>query len=112
MLREHENVIQRLQRLADITCIVVAHVIATAAYSQTWRRESSNATLAAVLVFTIAAELVNTLRAAGVRVWMQASSPELAAAAIELGVNGIVAQGAPFPQSARGISEGSRSQAE
>src|SRR6201984_1281182 len=36
---------------------------------------------------------VNTLRAAGISVWMQASSPELAAAAIELGVNGIVARG-------------------
>ena len=63
MLRESENVVQRLQRLADIICIVVAHVIATAAYSQSWRRESSNATLAAVLVFTIAAELGSVYRA-------------------------------------------------
>src|ERR1700759_2645701 len=39
------------------------------------------------------ARWASTLRAAGVHVWMQASSPELAAAAIELGVNGIVAQG-------------------
>src|SRR6201987_6537210 len=39
------------------------------------------------------ARWVGTLRAAGVRVWMQASSPELATAAIGLGVNGIVAQG-------------------
>src|SRR6201993_1753861 len=45
---------------------------------------------------------VNTLRAAGVRVWMQASSPELAAAAIELGVNGIVAQGREAGGHARG----------
>src|SRR6201992_989151 len=45
---------------------------------------------------------VNTLRAAGVRVWMQASSPELAAAAIELGVNGIVAQGSEAGGHARG----------
>ena len=36
---------------------------------------------------------VNTLRAAGIDVWMQASSSEIATAAIELGVNGIVAQG-------------------
>ena len=32
------------------------------------------------------ARWVSTLRAAGIRVWMQASSPEIAAAAIELGV--------------------------
>jgi nitronate monooxygenase len=37
------------------------------------------------------ARWISTLRAAGIRVWMQASSPELATAAIELGVNGIVA---------------------
>ena len=38
----------------------------------------------------------------GIRVWMQASSPELAAAAIELGVNGIVAQGSEAGGHARG----------
>jgi nitronate monooxygenase len=48
------------------------------------------------------ARWVGTLRAAGVRVWMQASSPELAAAAIELGVNGIVAQGSEAGGHARG----------
>lgn len=45
---------------------------------------------------------VNTLRAAGISVWMQASSPELAAAAIELGVDGIVAQGSEAGGHARG----------
>ncbi|MBV8787994.1 MAG: nitronate monooxygenase [Mycobacterium sp.] len=45
---------------------------------------------------------VSALRAAGIRVWMQASSPELAAAAIELGVNGIVAQGSEAGGHARG----------
>src|ERR1700754_873678 len=45
---------------------------------------------------------VSTLRAAGIRVWMQASSPELAAAAIELGVDGIVAQGSEAGGHARG----------
>jgi enoyl-[acyl-carrier protein] reductase II len=45
---------------------------------------------------------VSTLRAAGIRVWMQASSPELAAAAIELGVIGIVAQGSEAGGHARG----------
>jgi enoyl-[acyl-carrier protein] reductase II len=49
------------------------------------------------------ARWVSTLRAAGGRVWMQASSPELAAAAIELGVNGIVAQGSEAGGHARGL---------
>jgi len=48
------------------------------------------------------ARWVSTLRAAGIRVWMQASSPELAAAAIGLGVNGIVAQGSEAGGHARG----------
>jgi nitronate monooxygenase len=48
------------------------------------------------------ARWVRTLRAAGVCVWMQASSPELASAAIELGVNGIVAQGSEAGGHARG----------
>jgi nitronate monooxygenase len=48
------------------------------------------------------ARWVSTLRAAGIRVWMQAASPELAAAAIELGVNGIVAQGSEAGGHARG----------
>jgi NAD(P)H-dependent flavin oxidoreductase YrpB (nitropropane dioxygenase family) len=45
---------------------------------------------------------VNALRAVGTSVWMQASSPELAAAAVELGVNGIVAQGSEAGGHARG----------
>jgi enoyl-[acyl-carrier protein] reductase II len=45
---------------------------------------------------------VNTLRSAGIPVWMQVSSHELAAAAIELGVNGIVAQGSEAGGHARG----------
>jgi enoyl-[acyl-carrier protein] reductase II len=48
------------------------------------------------------ARLVTTLRAAGVRVWMQASSPEIAAATIGLGVDGIVAQGREAGGHARG----------
>jgi enoyl-[acyl-carrier protein] reductase II len=45
---------------------------------------------------------VSALRAAEIPVWMQASSPELAAAAIELGVDGIVAQGSEAGGHARG----------
>src|ERR1700682_2619798 len=45
---------------------------------------------------------VSTLRVAGIPVWMQASSPELAAAAIELGVSGIVSQGSESGGHARG----------
>ncbi len=48
------------------------------------------------------ARWIDTLRTAGIRVWMQASSPELAAAAIELGVDGIVAQGSEAGGHARG----------
>ena len=48
------------------------------------------------------ARWVSTLRAAGIRVWMQASSPEIASAAIELGVDGIVAQGSEAGGHARG----------
>ena len=48
------------------------------------------------------ARWVSTLRAAGILVWMQASSPELSSAAIELGVNGIVAQGSEAGGHARG----------
>jgi putative colanic acid biosynthesis UDP-glucose lipid carrier transferase len=63
LLREHENVIHRLQRLADVVWIVIAHVISIHAYHQTWRRESSNATLAAVLVWSVAAEVSSLYRA-------------------------------------------------
>ena len=48
------------------------------------------------------ARWVSALRAKGIRVWMQASSPELAAAAIGLGVDGIVAQGSEAGGHARG----------
>ena len=48
------------------------------------------------------ARWVQALRAAGISVWMQASSPEIAALAIELGVNGIVAQGSEAGGHARG----------
>ncbi|SPM36086.1 NAD(P)H-dependent flavin oxidoreductase YrpB, nitropropane dioxygenase family [Mycobacterium rhizamassiliense] len=45
---------------------------------------------------------VNRLRAAGIRVWMQSSSLEIAYAAISLGVDGIVAQGSEAGGHARG----------
>jgi NAD(P)H-dependent flavin oxidoreductase YrpB (nitropropane dioxygenase family) len=48
------------------------------------------------------ARWVGALRAAGIRVWMQASSPEIAATAIGFGVNGIVAQGSEAGGHARG----------
>src|SRR5260370_32384029 len=48
------------------------------------------------------ARWASALRAAGIRVWMQASSPEIAAAAIELGVDGIVAQRSEAGGHARG----------
>jgi NAD(P)H-dependent flavin oxidoreductase YrpB (nitropropane dioxygenase family) len=48
------------------------------------------------------ARWVSALCAADIRVWMQASSPEIAAIAIGLGVNGIVAQGSEAGGHARG----------
>ena len=51
LLRQHENVVHRVQRLADILWIVLAHIASTFAYHQIWRRENSNATLAAVVRF-------------------------------------------------------------
>lgn len=48
------------------------------------------------------AHWVMALRAAGIRVWMQASSPEIAATAIGFGVSGIVAQGSEAGGHARG----------
>jgi len=63
LLRENENALHRLQRLADIVWIVLAHVIAVWAYHQQWQQESSNATLAAVVVFSVAAEFCSVYRA-------------------------------------------------
>lgn len=48
------------------------------------------------------ADWVSALKAAGARVWMQVSSPELAAGAIGLGVDGLVAQGSEAGGHARG----------
>jgi nitronate monooxygenase len=48
------------------------------------------------------AHWVRTLRAAGIHVWMQSSSPEIASAAIGFGVDGIVAQGSEAGGHARG----------
>jgi putative colanic acid biosynthesis UDP-glucose lipid carrier transferase len=62
LLRQHENVVHRVQRLADILWIVLAQIATTFAYHQTWRRESSNATLAAVVGFIVAAELCSVYR--------------------------------------------------
>jgi NAD(P)H-dependent flavin oxidoreductase YrpB (nitropropane dioxygenase family)/catechol 2,3-dioxygenase-like lactoylglutathione lyase family enzyme len=45
---------------------------------------------------------VSALRGAGARVWMQASSPEIAAISVGLGVDGIVAQGSEAGGHARG----------
>jgi putative colanic acid biosynthesis UDP-glucose lipid carrier transferase len=62
LLREHENVVSRLQRLADIFWIVVAHSAVMLAYHQRWTTESSSATLAAVLIFSVGAELCSLYR--------------------------------------------------
>ncbi len=48
------------------------------------------------------AHWVHRLTSSGARVWMQVSSVELAAAALDLGVNGLVAQGSEAGGHARG----------
>lgn len=45
---------------------------------------------------------IRMLRSAGTRIWMQVSSPELALAAVELGVDGMVVQGSEAGGHARG----------
>ena len=62
LLREHEDVIHATQRLADLLLIAGVHVFMTWEYGQVWRRQSSSATLAAVLVFSIVAELFSLYR--------------------------------------------------
>ena len=62
LLREHENVVHRIQRLVDVGWIIVAHVLVVAAYGVRWEPRSSNATLSAVIVFSVAAELCSIYR--------------------------------------------------
>jgi putative colanic acid biosysnthesis UDP-glucose lipid carrier transferase len=62
VLREHENVVHRVQRLVDVGWIIVAHVVIFAAYGLKWEPRASNATLSAVIVFSVAAELCSIYR--------------------------------------------------
>jgi putative colanic acid biosynthesis UDP-glucose lipid carrier transferase len=62
VLRQHETAIHRLQRLADIFWVVAAQALTLWARRQRWTPEASTATLAAVLVFVVAAELCSLYR--------------------------------------------------
>jgi putative colanic acid biosynthesis UDP-glucose lipid carrier transferase len=62
LLREYGDVTHAMQRLVDIVLIAVVHVVMTWAYHQPWRPESSNATIVAILGFSIAAELCSLYR--------------------------------------------------
>jgi putative colanic acid biosysnthesis UDP-glucose lipid carrier transferase len=62
LLREHEEVLHSLQRVVDVAWIAAAHYLAIAAYHQSWRPESSTATLIAALAFTAGAELCGLYR--------------------------------------------------
>ena len=62
LLREYQDVLHATQRLVDITLVAAVHLVATWAYSQHWRPESSNATLIALLAFSVSAELCSLYR--------------------------------------------------
>jgi putative colanic acid biosynthesis UDP-glucose lipid carrier transferase len=62
LLREYEDVVDALQRVVDVLWIVVAHLLASYVYHQPWRREDGNATVLAMIVFSIAAEMCGAYR--------------------------------------------------
>jgi len=62
-LREHEDLVDALQRAIDVVLIAAVHVIATRAYHLPWRREGSNATVLAIVAFIIAGEFFGLYRA-------------------------------------------------
>jgi putative colanic acid biosynthesis UDP-glucose lipid carrier transferase len=63
ILKEHEDLIDALQRAIDVVLIAAAHVVATWAYHLQWRREGSNATVLAIVAFIIAGEVFGLYRA-------------------------------------------------
>ena len=61
-LRAYEDFFQAFQRIVDIVCIVFAHALACAMYGAPWRREMGNATVLAIVVFSIITELTGVYR--------------------------------------------------
>lgn len=61
-LRSYEGVLHPFQRAVDIVLIVLAHGIACWLYKQPWTREMGNATVFAIVVFGISAELLGVYR--------------------------------------------------
>ena len=62
-LRSYEGVLNPFQRAVDIVLIVLAHGIACRLYKQPWTHEMGNATVFALVVFSISAELLGVYRA-------------------------------------------------
>lgn len=61
-LRPYEDVFVGFQRAADVIIIVLAHGVASHLYHQPWRRDMGNATLVAIVVFSVVAELLGVYR--------------------------------------------------
>lgn len=61
-LRTHEDVLHPFQRAVDIILIAVAHRLACAFHGQAWRPEMWSATIVALVVFSVAAEVLHVYR--------------------------------------------------
>jgi putative colanic acid biosynthesis UDP-glucose lipid carrier transferase len=61
-LRAYEDFFQAFQRVVDIMCIVFAHGVACAVYGMPWRRDLGNATVLAIVVFSIVTEVMGVYR--------------------------------------------------
>jgi putative colanic acid biosynthesis UDP-glucose lipid carrier transferase len=61
-LREHEELIDALQRAIDVVLIAAVHLLVSWAYHLPWRREGSNATVLAIVAFIIAGEILGLYR--------------------------------------------------
>jgi putative colanic acid biosynthesis UDP-glucose lipid carrier transferase len=62
LLRNRADVVHALRGIVDIVLVIAAHVIACWAYGQPWRRETSNATVVAVLVFGLTGQMCGLYR--------------------------------------------------
>src|SRR5882757_8313558 len=57
-----EDMVHALRGVVDVLWIVVAHALATWAYGQSWRRETTSATILAIVVFAVTAQLCGLYR--------------------------------------------------
>jgi putative colanic acid biosynthesis UDP-glucose lipid carrier transferase len=61
-LKTYEDVLHPFQRAVDIVLIALVHTAACSAYGEVWRREMGNATVLAIVVFSISAEILGVYR--------------------------------------------------